>query len=146
MKPHIHAESSAKNFGGKPSDYLEIHQWFDQTKAHFGSNVHRAILHNSFGIFLAESFFGVTIKNSDGKEISVRDISEQHVIEDLGFIPTLGDYLENLQYQPWMSREKDSEKPSSQKPFSKKEAEETKKIFPDLRKNPLDPFNPFKND
>ncbi len=28
-KPYIHALSSAKKFGGKPEDYLEIHQLMD---------------------------------------------------------------------------------------------------------------------
>jgi hypothetical protein len=31
--PLKHAESSAKKFGGKPDDYLPIHNWFDESKA-----------------------------------------------------------------------------------------------------------------
>jgi hypothetical protein len=102
MKPAIHAENSAKQFGGKPEDYMKIHQWFDQTKAHMGDNRHRAILHNSWGIFLAESVFGITIINSDGKLVSVRDIGEQHVFEDLGFIPSISDYLSKMSIEDWM--------------------------------------------
>ena len=48
MKPWIHAENSVKKFGGIPEDYLKIHDWFDQTKAHFPDMRHRAILHSSF--------------------------------------------------------------------------------------------------
>lgn len=103
MKPYIHAQSSVEKFGGKTRDYIEIHDWFDQTKSHFGDNRHRAILHNSFGIFLAEQFFGHVITNSDNKEVSVRDIGEQHVVEDLGFIPNVSDYLSQLTHQDWMS-------------------------------------------
>lgn len=114
MKPYIHSQSSAKFFGGKPEDYFPIHQFFDQTKSHIGNNTHRAILHSSFGIFLCEQVFGHSIKNSDGKLISVRCVGEQHLVEDLGFIPTVCDYLENLEYQPWMSREDGCELPSSQ--------------------------------
>lgn len=117
MKPIEHSLSSIKKFGGSVSDYLKIHDWFDQTKSHVGNNCHRAILHNSFGIFLAEQMFGHVISNSENKQVSVREIGEQHVFEDLGFIPTISDYLENLQYQPWMSNEKGAEKPSSQKSF-----------------------------
>lgn len=104
-KPHIHAISSARKFGGLPSDYEEIHSWFDQTKAHIPDNRHRAILHNSFGIFLCEQVFGLTIKNSDGTDVSVRAIGEQHCLEDFGgkFIPTLGDYFNGMKYEPWMS-------------------------------------------
>lgn len=102
MKPYLHAESSAKKYKGVPTDYLKIHDWFDQTKAHFPTNAHRAILHSSFGIFLCEQVFGHVITNSDKIKVSVRDLGEQHLIEDLGFIPTVADYLNCLNYQPWM--------------------------------------------
>lgn len=101
-KPWIHSVSSSKKWGGTPDDYLKVHNWFDQTKAHYPTNAHRAILHSSFGIFLCEQVFGVNITNSDNKLISVRDIGEQHILEDLGFIPTVSDYLQHLDYQDWM--------------------------------------------
>ena len=31
--PFKHAESSARKFGGKAEDYLQIHNWFDESKA-----------------------------------------------------------------------------------------------------------------
>jgi hypothetical protein len=40
------------------------------------------------GIFLAEKLFGIAIVNSDGKQVPVRYVGEQHVREDLGRIPT----------------------------------------------------------
>ena len=48
--------------------------------------------------------FGYVMENSDGKKISVKDICEQHVLEDFGmrFIPTAQDYLENLEFKDWM--------------------------------------------
>lgn len=103
MKPLIHAKSSVRKYGGKIEDYLHIHDFMDSTKSAMSDVRHRAILHNSFGIFLAEKAFGVYFKNSDGKDVSVRDIAEDHVIEDLGFIPTMEHYLKNMQIQPWMS-------------------------------------------
>lgn len=109
MKPWIHAKISVKKFGGKPEDYIEIHNWFDQTKAHIADSRHRLVLHNSFGIYLAEQQFGIMkqkddgtwvrlpiIVNSDGKDISVRDIAEQHVLDDLGKIPTLEECMSNV--------------------------------------------------
>lgn len=96
MKPHIHARNSARKFGGKPDDYQRIHDWFDQTKAHVPDMRHRAILHNSFGIYLCEQQFGTLITNSSGAQVSVRDIGEQHVLDDLGTIPTLDDCLEGM--------------------------------------------------
>jgi hypothetical protein len=102
MKPHIHAENSAKKFGGKSNDYLKIHQWFDASKEQWPDNRHRALRHHTFGIFDAERVFGVVIVNSDRNNISVRDIGEQHVLEDLGFIPTVADYFQYLEYKDWM--------------------------------------------
>ena len=82
--PWKHAQSSAKRFGGKPEDYLPIHNWFDASKAFLADFRHRALRHHSEGIFLCEEIFGITITNSEGKQIAVRHIGEQHVKEDLG--------------------------------------------------------------
>src|SRR5690242_4173571 len=98
----IHAKSSARKFGGKPEDYQKIHDFFDQTKACYGELQHRAILHNTLGCFLAEQIFGTTIKNSDGRQVPVRLVSEQHIIEDLGFIPTIENWLDSLPLKDWM--------------------------------------------
>lgn len=102
MKPYLHGLISVKKFGGKPEDYQDIHDWFDQTKAFVPDMRHRAILHNAFGIFLCEQFFGTTITNSDGKVVSVRDVGEQHVLDDLGSIPTVQDYLTHLPMLDWL--------------------------------------------
>lgn len=101
-KPWIHAKSSARKFGGEPEDYLEIHQFMDSTKAALADVRHRAILHNSFGCFLAERVFGVVLTNSEGKEFSPRDVAEQHVVEDMGCIPTIEQWLEEVTVQEWM--------------------------------------------
>jgi uncharacterized protein DUF6915 len=85
--PLKHAESSARKFGGKAEDYLLIHNWFDESKAFIPDFRHRALRHHAEGIFLAEKLFGVTIVNSEGKQIPVRYVAEQHVREDLGRIP-----------------------------------------------------------
>jgi hypothetical protein len=57
---------------------------------------------NAEGIFLAEKLFGVTIVNSDGEQILVRYVGEQHVREDLGRIPTAQDWLLQIKPQRWM--------------------------------------------
>jgi len=41
---------------------------------------------------------------SDGKEIPTRWVGEQHVEEDLGFVPTAADWLRELRPQTWMTR------------------------------------------
>lgn len=103
MKPYIHSKCSVRRYGGTVEDYLPIHDFMDSTKCAYANLKHRAILHNTFGIYLAERVFGVTITNSDGKKISVRDIAEDHVVEDIGFIPTLEKWLEGMPTEEWMA-------------------------------------------
>ncbi len=106
IKSHLHANASVHKFGGSPSDYYEIHEFLDSTKAHHADMRHRALLHNSWGIFLAERIFGRLIVNSSGKEVSVRDVAENHILEDLGRIPSVSDYLNNMTFQTWMGGKK----------------------------------------
>ena len=100
--PLKHAQNSVKKFGGQAEDYLAIHQWFDESKAFFADFRHRALRHHAEGIFLSERIFGLTITNSEGNQIPVRYIGEQHVKEDLGRIPTAQDWLTQIQPQRWM--------------------------------------------
>lgn len=103
MKPFLHSKIHAKKFGGVPEDYADIDDFIDSTKAAVPDVRHRAILHSAFGCFLVEQIFGRTRINSDGKEYSPRDIAEQHIIQDLGRIPTMEDYLRCMTIEPWMS-------------------------------------------
>lgn len=101
-KPYIHAASSARKFGGKPDEYMAIHQFLDSSKSHVADVRHRALLHNSFGCFIVEQMFGIVATNSDGKVYSPRDVAEQHILEDLGRIPSVQDYLQHMTLEPWM--------------------------------------------
>lgn len=102
--PFYHAERSVRLFGGIVEDYLPIHSWFDESKAHLSDLRHRALRHHPEGIFLCEKLFGVVIHNSDGKAVPVRAIGEQHVKDDLGWIPTVKDWLQHIEVQPWMTQ------------------------------------------
>lgn len=102
--PWHHAVRSAKLFGGQPDDYLPIHNWFDESKAHLADLRHRALRHHTEGIFLCERLFGVTLRNAAGRDVPVRLVGEQHVKDDLGWIPTVKDWLSNLRIEPWMTR------------------------------------------
>lgn len=102
MKPWIHSKSSAKKYGGKPEDYLDIHQFMDSSKSALADVRHRALLHSSFGCFVAEQLFGIVRKNSAGREYSPRDVAEDHCIEDLGFIPSVEKWLGNMKIEQWM--------------------------------------------
>lgn len=129
--PYHHALSSVKKWGGTIEDYLPIHNWFDATKAHHADFRHRALRHHAEGIFLMESFFGVTLELSTcavcgrgaaspihkgsgvhatgthifvAKVVPTRWIGEQHVSEDLGRIPPATEWLSAIDPQPWMNR------------------------------------------
>lgn len=100
---YYHACSSARKFGGVWQDYLSLHLYMDHTKGHIADARHRMLLHNSWGIFLVEKIFGVLwIRESDGKQVPTRAILEQHVLEDLGFIPSLEQCFHNLPLEEWM--------------------------------------------
>jgi hypothetical protein len=100
--PLHHAKSSARKYGGQPEDYLPIHNWFDESKAYMGDVRHRALRHHSEGIFLCERIFGASITNSEGREVPVRFLGEQHVVEDLGRIPSASEWLQEMVIKPWM--------------------------------------------
>lgn len=117
-KPEIHSKSSARRFGGTWEDYVEIHKLMDSSKGAIADNRHRVLTHNAW--FISEILERIkfhnstpckpdgrfyTILNSDGKEISVRDIGEQHVLEDFGmrFIPSAQDYIQEMEMKSWMN-------------------------------------------
>jgi hypothetical protein len=102
--PWHHALSSAKRWGGRPEDYLAIHHFFDDTKRCLGDLRHRALRHHAEGVFLAERVFGVTLTTSAGRVVPVRWVGEQHVKEDLNWVPTVKDWLVHLRLELWMGR------------------------------------------
>ena len=104
-KPYIHAVSSARRFGGVPEDYIEIHNLMDSSKGTIADSRHRALTHTAWFLsVILERIFGVVITNSDGRKVSVRDIGEQHILEDFGgrFIPSAQDYLQGIPMETWM--------------------------------------------
>lgn len=64
------------------------------TKAAHPDMRHRAILHNTMGPFIAAQVFGTHFDNSDGRMVDVRQIVEDHIIEDLGRLPTVSEFLD----------------------------------------------------
>jgi hypothetical protein len=103
MNPWHHSKIHAKKFGGVPEDYLELNNFMDSSGYSHADIRHRAALHHNFGIYICEQVFGQTIKNSDGKDVPVKDIATRHIIEDLGFVPNMSQYLNNMEMQDWMS-------------------------------------------
>ena len=53
---------------------------------------------------MAETIFGPTITLSTGRIIPTRWVGEQHVREDLRFIPSFSDWVKAIRPEPWMGR------------------------------------------
>lgn len=106
MSPWVHANNSVAKFGGNPNDYLQIHEFLDMTKTHYVGFQHRAILHNTFGIYICEQIFGPIVTNSEGKEVETRYIVMEHIKEDLGFVPTIKEWVDKIPLQEWMNGKK----------------------------------------
>jgi len=82
--PWHHAENRARQWGGRPEDYHDIEAFFDQSKEFTPDGRHRLLLHQTFGIFVAERVFGPVRVNSAGRAVPTRLIGESHVKEDFG--------------------------------------------------------------
>jgi hypothetical protein len=107
MHPYHHAISSVRKFGGVIDDYIAIHEWFDASKEHYADFRHRALRHHAQGIFECSRVFGPLLSircNDVDIYVPVRAVGEQHVMEDLGRIPTVQDWLQQIQVQPWMTK------------------------------------------
>lgn len=130
-KPYFHSQSSAKKYGGIWEDYMEIHEFMDSSKAAFPDNRHRALTHNSWfiGTVLPKVFGETFRRKSDNKIVCTRDIGEQHVLEDykFKFIPTVQDFLQEMDFLPWMQNG------MGEGPTSHKKIEGTKSLS-DLKK------------
>lgn len=100
-----HAQSAARHWGGDPADYLPIEEFIDGSKESFGDVRHRALYHHTQGVWLCQKVFGttITVKRRHGEiQVPVREIAERHIVEDLGRIPSPGDWLNNMNIQAWM--------------------------------------------
>jgi len=100
--PWHHAESSARRFGGKPEDYLPVHDWQDGSKLILADFRHRPLRHHAEGCFAAEALLGRTLRNSAGALVPVRLVAERHIVEDLGRIPSFADWARCIRPERWM--------------------------------------------
>ena len=101
--PSVHARWSVKQFGGKPEDYLPIHQFLEDSRLHLPDARHRVLLHTTLGVQTVEEVFGLELSTSDST-VPTRLIAEKHIIADLGFIPSIQEAFDKLPLEPWMFR------------------------------------------
>jgi hypothetical protein len=105
------AKGLAARWGGAPSDYRALIEFFDKPRMLAPENPEAAdlITHNSFGIFLAEELVGTTITLSDrarssnhAQLISTRSAAEDLVYARLGSIPPAGNLAAHTKLKLWM--------------------------------------------
>lgn len=116
MNSFYHAQSCVRRWGGSTDDYLPIHEFIDSSKKVIGDVRHRSLYHHTMGVFLCEDIFGKTITVNKGTKdalVPVRLIAEQHILEDLGWLPSPADYIKGMPIEPWMSGSKIKEVPLS---------------------------------
>jgi hypothetical protein len=90
-----------RKFGGLLGDYQFLVDFFNQ----FNTDDPRSkfILNHSWGIFDAESVFGVVFqRKSDGKECATRTICESVISVNFGKIPTPLDWTDSITESKWM--------------------------------------------
>lgn len=102
MTPEDHALLSVRDYGGKQSDYYEVHYLMDVSK-HFITNghaSHRAMSHNWWGITLIEKLYKKKLING----VSVRQLLIDHVRQDCGIVPTLEECISSLSAGNYMQK------------------------------------------
>jgi hypothetical protein len=96
MKPLQHAQISAKTYGGKWTDYIEVHNFLDSSKAACAHFKHRFLLHHAEGIELGVRIFGGSFRNSENKTIETRRLLTEHLIEDVGRVVSVEEWARDL--------------------------------------------------
>lgn len=105
----MHAQSSMKKFKGETEEdlqnFIAIHSKLDCQKAWIADNRGRVLTHTMFWVKeVMLPIFGDYIVLSNGNRVSVKDICEQHILEDyrMKFIPTPQDFIQEMSYKKWM--------------------------------------------
>jgi len=104
MKPLQHARITAHRYGGGWQDWIAIHDRIDRSKMIFPSMQHRMLLHSDFGEWLAVRIHGEAIRSKSGPAISTRNLFRDHLVEDLGRVVTLAEWLRESDADYWMRR------------------------------------------
>jgi hypothetical protein len=91
-------------WGGTAADFEPLIAFFDEPRVRYCADDRRAdlVLHNSFGIFLAEERFGAAL-TVDGKVRATRTIAEALVAARFGYIPTPAAIGNRMDLVPWMT-------------------------------------------
>jgi len=98
-----------KKFKGETDEdfrqFLVLHKKMDCSKRAVPDNRHRVLTHTMFWIEeVMIPLYGDFVILSNGQKASVKDICEQHILEDyrMKFIPTPQDFIQEMEYKQWM--------------------------------------------
>lgn len=97
------AAGLARRWRAAPADFAPLVDWFDQPRRLAADPRQQLVLHNAFGIFLAEQALGPAIRTSHGRLVAARDAAELLVLARTGMIPTLQDILGRVRLASWMA-------------------------------------------
>ena len=106
LNSFYHARSAARKWGGTADDYIQVEELIDSSKQFIGDARHRALFHNTYGVWLCQRVFGrvISVEKENGiVEVPVRLVAEQHILEDLGWLPSPNDYFKSMPLETWMS-------------------------------------------
>ena len=93
----------ARRYGEDVALFEPIIAFFDEPTRFLGDDPRgRWILHNSFGIYLAEDLFGPVLTLANERLLSVRGVGEELVKARLGFIPSAAAVASRVQMCAWM--------------------------------------------
>jgi len=81
----------------------QLHSFLDSPLHHMGADsIALALTHNSFGPFLCEGIFGITVTN---KQIPTRYIVERHILAECrGKIPSIEQVFQGMEIEGWMCK------------------------------------------
>jgi hypothetical protein len=97
------AARSRVRFGGAIENFRPLHEWFLETRHWMPDRRHLILRHHAFGIFEAETRFGIVLRLSNGTSVPTRIVAERHVREVMGSIPTTSAMLQLIRPQKWMA-------------------------------------------
>src|SRR5579885_1584730 len=98
-----HCLHSCERFGGRPDDYLPLHQFLNSARTVLPDKASRCVLHNAWGIDLVVRCLGTTFRrSSDHIQTSTRQVAEMHILRDLGAIPTMLEAVRTVPLAKWM--------------------------------------------
>lgn len=104
MKPLQHSLISVRRYGGTFRDYQVFHSFIDSSKAVFASVQHRIFFHSDWGGSVCRRVFGTFLTNSDGASVETDRLFEDHMVEDLGRVVSLGNWLREVRSTPVLVR------------------------------------------